>query len=90
MTGARSQTFKAARVTVAPDRSRQVVSERNTFPWMTSLMGGGEGKKALCSIKTYCRIVFSPHKFSARTFCLCWIKLHLQLIMNLIRTMRKT
>lgn len=28
MSGAQSQTFKAARVTVAPDRSRQVVSER--------------------------------------------------------------
>jgi len=39
VTGAHSQTFKAARVTVAPDRSRQVVSERNTFPQMTSLCG---------------------------------------------------
>lgn len=70
MTGAYSRTFKTARVTVAPDRSRQVVSERNTFPQMTSLCwgGGGErwgdGTKAGCSIKTYCKIVFSPHKFS--------------------------
>lgn len=39
MTSAPFQTFKAARVTVAPKRSRQVVSERNTFPQMTSLCG---------------------------------------------------
>lgn len=44
MTGAHSQTFKAARVTVASDRSRQVVSERNTFPRMTSLCRGGVGE----------------------------------------------
>lgn len=98
MTGAHSQTFKAARVTVAPDRSRQVVSERNTFPRMTSLCWGeGEnggvavgGTKALCSIKPTAGLFFLHTSFLREHSVFCWIKLHLKLIMNLIRAMRKT
>lgn len=93
MTGAHSRTFKTARVTVAPDRSRQVVSERNTFPQMTSLCwGGGErwggwnkgwvlNQNLLqdCFLST--QVFLREHSvFSG------WIKLHLQLIMNLIRS----
>lgn len=83
MTGAHSQTFKAAQVTVAPDRSRQVVSERNTFPQMTSLCRRArhrvsQDQRLNTQSKPTVRSrpdLYSPNKFcsmilSARTFCL--------------------
>lgn len=59
-----SQTFKAARVTVAPERSRQVVSERNTFPTDDIIPGMAAARKRAPH-------TLSPHKI--RTWLLMLI-----------------
>ena len=85
MTGVYSQTFKAARVTVAPDRSRQVVSERNTSPTDDIIVQENETRSEpgmappqRLNTQSKPKIAsrsFSPNKFysmmlSVRTFCL--------------------